>query len=72
MFQLQTAQIVQGQVATINPTGASPSQTPVALVKSVSASPAVTVPVTIPVTAINVATQRTVVGKLNFDLFVYY
>ncbi|XP_059176200.1 helicase domino-like isoform X2 [Physella acuta] len=60
--QLQTAQIVQGQVATINPTGASPSQTPVALVKSVSASPAVTVPVTIPVTAINVATQRTVVA----------
>ncbi|KAK3749018.1 hypothetical protein RRG08_056925 [Elysia crispata] len=57
--QLQTAQIIQGQVTP----GVATSQTPVALVKSVSASPAVTVTGTIPVTGLAVAQQRTVVAS---------
>uniref|UniRef100_A0A2C9JZS6 Helicase domino n=1 Tax=Biomphalaria glabrata TaxID=6526 RepID=A0A2C9JZS6_BIOGL len=59
--QLQTAQIIQGQVTTVQG-GVSSAQTPVTLVKSVSAAPTVSVPVTIPVTAINVGQQRTVVA----------
>ncbi|GFR90727.1 E1A-binding protein p400 [Elysia marginata] len=57
--QLQTAQIIQGQVTP----GVATSQTPVALVKSVTASPAVTVTGTIPVTGLAVAQQRTVVAS---------
>ncbi|GFN95545.1 E1a-binding protein p400 [Plakobranchus ocellatus] len=58
-FTLQTAQIIQGQVTP----GVATSQTPVALVKSVSASPAVTVSGTIPVTGLAVAQQRAVVAS---------
>lgn len=56
---IQTAQIIQGQVTP----GVATSQTPVALVKSVSASPAVTVTGAIPVTGLAVAQQRSVASK---------
>jgi len=61
--QLQTAQIIQGQVTPVGQSVASSSQSPVALVKSVSASPAVTVPVNIPVSSISVGQQRTVLAS---------
>ncbi|XP_035827815.1 helicase domino isoform X2 [Aplysia californica] len=61
--QIQTAQIIQGQVTPVGQSAASTSQSPVALVKSVSASPAVTVPVNIPVSSISVGQQRTVLAS---------
>uniref|UniRef100_A0A0B7BEW9 Helicase C-terminal domain-containing protein n=2 Tax=Arion vulgaris TaxID=1028688 RepID=A0A0B7BEW9_9EUPU len=59
--QLQTAQIIQGQVTSVGQSAASTSQTPIALVKSVSASPVVTVPVTNQTAGIGVPQQRAIV-----------
>ncbi|BFZ18188.1 hypothetical protein BsWGS_21227 [Bradybaena similaris] len=61
--QLQTAQIIQGQVTSVGQSAASTSQTPIALVKSVSASPVVTVPVTNQAAGIGVPQQRAVVAS---------
>ncbi|CAG5123367.1 unnamed protein product, partial [Candidula unifasciata] len=60
---LQTAQIIQGQVTSVGQSAASTSQTPIALVKSVSASPVVTVPVTNQAAGIGVPQQRAVVAS---------
>ena len=64
-FQLHSAQIIQGQVTpVVGQSSASSSAAPVALVKSVSAAPAVTVPV-------NVGQQRTVLGMLHQCTFKF-
>lgn len=62
-FQLQAAQIIQGQVTPVGQSPVSATQTPIALVKSVPTAPAVTTLATNQATGLSVPQQRAALGK---------